>query len=158
MTFARWSLVLSTLMFVTSVWFVLAGRTAQAPAPARPAFATVRQLMLGLVIPASTKIYESAGTVSTIAGTIDRAPTTDKEWEIVAANAALLVEASNLLQVEGRGVADDVWTAAAGAMAAGARKVIAAAQAKNVDDLLDKGGEIVAACDQCHEKFLPGSR
>lgn len=157
MRFARWSLVLSTLMFVTSVWWVLTSRQPSAP-QAPPAAASVRQLMLGLVIPASTKIYESAGTVSTLEGTVDRAPQNDKEWEVVAANAALLVEASHLLQTEGRGVTDDVWTSAATAMAAGARNVMAAAQAKNVDDLLDKGGEIVAACDDCHEKFLPGAR
>jgi dihydroxyacetone kinase len=156
--FARWSLLLSTLMFVTGLWFVLASPRGQTPGPTQPAPATVRQLMLGLVIPASTTIYQAAGTVSTLEGTTERAPRDDKEWEVVAAHAAVLIEASHLLRSEGRGVADAVWTGAAADMEAGARNVLAAAQAKNVDTLLDKGGEIVAACDRCHEKFLPGSR
>jgi dihydroxyacetone kinase len=143
-------------MFATSVWLVVAAPRQQPPA--QTPFATVRQVMLGLVIPASTTIYQAAGTVSTLEGTVEKAPKDDKEWEVVAANAALLVEASHLLRTDGRGVADETWTGAAADMEAGARNVLTAAQAKNVDALLDKGGEIVASCDRCHEKFLPGSR
>lgn len=155
MRMARWALLLSTAMFVTSVWFAMrAGPSAEPPPPV----ATNRQLMLGLVIPASNVIYGAAGTISTLAGTIDKAPKDDKEWEVVAANAAILVEASQLLVVEGRGVHDPVWTKAAADLGTAARNVITATQAKNVDQLLDKGGELVASCDNCHEKFLPGAR
>jgi hypothetical protein len=158
MTLARWFLALATLMFVTSVWFVVTAVQRPVPTASAPPFATTRQLMLGLVIPASTTIYESAGTVSTVAGTVDKAPQTDKEWEVVAAHAATLVEASELLVAEGRGIDDPVWIKAAADMGIGARRVIEAAQKRSVDDLLDKGGEIVAACDACHKKFVPGVR
>ena len=157
MSFARAALALSTVLFVTSVWFVVSNRQPAGPIAPAP-FATTRQLMLGLVIPASQKIYDSAGTVSTAAGTVDLAPKDDREWAVVAASAAMLVEASHLLKAEGRALEDAVWTKASDDMAAGARNVMAAAQAKNVDDLLDKGGEIVAACDACHSKFMPNVR
>ena len=156
MRIARWSLALSTLLFITSVGFVLTASRRSKPArAAAPVFATVRQLMLGLVIPTSNAIYQAAGTVSTLEGTVDKAPANDREWEIVAANAAVLIEASHLLQSEGRAMPDQVGTDAAAAMEAGSRSVLAAARAKNVDDLLEKGGEIVAACDSCHKKFAP---
>lgn len=158
MKFVRVSLAVSTLVFLTGVWFVVSTPQRQTPSPAAPPVATVRQLMLGLVIPASQKIYDAAGTVSTLEGTVERAPKDDREWEIVGANAALLIEAAALLTAEGRSLDDPVWTSSSDDLAAGARSVLEAVKAKSVDGLLEKGGEIVAACDRCHEKFLPGAR
>jgi hypothetical protein len=157
MTLARWFLVVSTLLFVTSVWFVL--RTSPTGAAVQPPpAANVRQLMLALVIPSSQHIYDAAGTVSTLEGTIEMSPRDDREWEIVAAHAAVLIEASRLLRAEGRVVPDAAWTKAAADMEAGARNVIAATLAQDVDELLDRGGEIVAACDDCHAAFMPSVR
>jgi len=61
MRMSPWTLLITGLMFVASIWFVLAatrnpGRP-DAAAAAAP-FATVRQLMTG-ISPASTVVYRS---------------------------------------------------------------------------------------------------
>jgi len=61
MRMSPWTLLITSLMFVASIWFVLAatrnpGRP-DAAAAAAP-FATVRQLT-GIVSPASTVVYRS---------------------------------------------------------------------------------------------------
>ena len=61
MRMSPWTLLITRLMFVSSIWFVLAatrnpGRP-DAAAAAAP-FATVRQLT-GIVSPASTVVYRS---------------------------------------------------------------------------------------------------
>jgi len=62
MRMSPWTLLITSLMFVASIWFVLAatrnpGRP-DAAAAAAP-FATVRQLTTGIVSPASTVVYRS---------------------------------------------------------------------------------------------------
>ena len=67
----HWMLVISALLFVSGIGFVIAAeRTARSAAPASaseahvsvPAVASVRQLMQGLVMPATAVIWESVAT------------------------------------------------------------------------------------------------
>ena len=50
---AHWMLLLSSLMFLTSLWFVLAGASAAPGGSARAPVGTVKQLMEGLISPAT---------------------------------------------------------------------------------------------------------
>ena len=66
---ARWILLLNVLMFVTSIWFVLAGARGEASAaPAPEPVATVKQLMDGIVAPASDTVYRSVSIIISAEG------------------------------------------------------------------------------------------
>jgi hypothetical protein len=149
--FGRWMLVASIGLFGATLWLVVGG----APRGTAPPVASVRQLMDVVVTPASKVVYDAVSTVSTSAGTIETAPKNDDEWRVVAANAAVLAEAGALLMAKGRAQAEDAWMKPAQALIEGATHALAAAKTKNVEALLDGGGEIAAACDACHAEYLP---
>src|SRR5215204_4909795 len=61
---SQWTLLVSGLIFVASIWFVLGcARTPAAEGTAAAPVASVRELMTGLVSPAATNIYRSVGYV-----------------------------------------------------------------------------------------------
>jgi hypothetical protein len=147
---APWMLAASVLLFASSLWIAV-GRTGDG----QPPVATVRQIMDVIVIPASTVVYSAASTVSTSGGTVDTAPRTDEDWRLVAANAAALAEAGALLRVDGRAHRGEAWMKPAQMLSDAATRALAAARAKNVDALLEAGGEIAEACDSCHAEYPP---
>jgi hypothetical protein len=67
--------------------------------------ASVLDLMLEVIDPNADELWESVATISTRTGVEERHPRTDAEWKAVRRKALLLVEAANLLVVEGRPVA-----------------------------------------------------
>lgn len=146
---ARWMLLASAVFFLAALW--LAARRSSP----YPPVATVRQLMDVVVIPASKIVYGAVSTVSTAEGTVETVPKTDEEWRVVAANAAALAEAGALLTVAGRAHRGEAWMQPARALIDGAKHALAAAQAKDANALLEGGGEIAQACDNCHREYLP---
>ena len=108
-------------------------------------YATTRQVMLGLTIPASDALFQLG----------NNAPTTDAEWEKVVATALMLAESGQMLLTGSRNLSQPEWTKQARALVDSAKAAAAAAQAKNVDGVLDAGNTIYEACDGCHQKYMP---
>lgn len=76
--------------------------TAPPVAPEYDAVATIKDIMDSLVDPSADHVWRSVGTEITAAGTVDRAPRTDEEWDAVRRHVIQLVEAANLLVMPGR--------------------------------------------------------
>ena len=78
---------------------------------------------------------------------------TDAEWDKVRDAAATLVEAGNLLMIEGRAKDQKEWMASARRLSEAAGAALKAAQAKNPAALFDEGGNIYKTCAACHRKY-----
>ena len=146
-------LVISLLSFAASaVLFVLAIRHVEQAPPAAPV-ATVKQIMRGMIAPASTAIYNAVSTTVTEKGTEDVQPRNDREWEAVASEAVALVEAANLLKVEGRAKDHGDWMRMSDALAKAAMQSYRAAGQKSVEGLLAAGEVLNNSCDSCHRNY-----
>jgi hypothetical protein len=152
----RWVLLVSALMFVTSIWFVLAGvrNGAQAAAPATKPLATVREIMFGMIGPASTTVYESVSIIVSAEGVVENYPRTDREWDVVAASAAAIAEAGGLLLVDTRKPDDDRWPKLTQAMIDASLVSKKAADGRDKDALLESGEALNASCDNCHRIYI----
>jgi hypothetical protein len=111
------------------------------------------QLMDWVIDPAADVIWDSVKSIMTASGTQEIAPKTDEQWEAVRNGAATLVEAGNLLMMEGRAKDGKEWMAATRRLSATAEKALKAAQAKRADALFDAGGDIYNACKGCHDRY-----
>jgi len=148
-------LIVSLLLFVFGIWFVVAGaraRTGGGP-PAAPPVATVAELMDGIVSPAASVVYAAVGTTVTREGIQETRPKNEREWRRLAGNAAALIEASQLLKVEGRARESADWAAIATAMGDAAGEARAAAQKQDAEGILAAGERLNNSCDNCHRKF-----
>ena len=147
-------LIVSLLLFVFGLWFVLAGaRTSSAGPPAAPPVASVLELMDGIVSPAAQVVYDSVATIVDKDGVKETRPQNDREWARVAGNAAALIEASELLRMEGRAKEGEDWLLISKAMGDAAAEVRAAAQKKDADGILGGGEKLNNSCDNCHRKY-----
>ena len=142
--------------------------------------ATIQDIMDAEVDPAADFLWGSVALISTKAGTEDRRPRNDKEWETVRNNAIILVEATNLLAMPGRVVAtagskldpeevagiedpkdiqkaiEKNWTAFVGfahGLHDAAMEMLKAIDAKDVARLDGAGERLDQACEQCHRTF-----
>ncbi|MEQ1580142.1 MAG: hypothetical protein ABL964_06090 [Steroidobacteraceae bacterium] len=120
----------------------------QAAAPAAPpapvSTVTTRQIMLGLVIPAADIVW----------GVGSQAPADDAAWEKVAASAAMIAEAGNLMSTGTRVLDQGDWLTYVKAMQDAATAAAAGATAKNVDQTSDAGNMLYDSCDTCHMKYM----
>jgi hypothetical protein len=152
--------------------------------PAEPAgadfrtTATIKDIMDSVVDPSADYIWDSVSTIVTRKGIEERRPRTDMEWKEVRRRAIALVEATNLLIMDGRKVAKpgeksenpgielgpediqgliDADHAALVKFAHGLHdagmKALAAIDKKDADALSDSGEAIDEACEQCHLKY-----
>lgn len=161
--------LVSTLLFVTGVGFVIAGARATrngptsssstsaspnagTPAPVVPV-ATVRQLMSVIVNPAARMVFGSVGTIVTAAGVEERAPSSDADWDDVAANAAALVEAGNLMLMSGRAVDQDGWARYCRALIDGSKSVLEATGKRNAEGVFSASEAIYDSCNGCHQTY-----
>lgn len=154
-------------------------RAPTAPSPLKPV-ASVIDLMAGQIDPAADFLWESVSTVSTTKGIEERHPRTDAEWAAVRLKALAVIEGANLLMMDGRvvghpgqklsepggqgdytpeqsqaAVAADraTFVAYAEALRGAAELMLAAIEKRDVDGMLQHGGELDEACEQCHVKF-----
>ena len=67
--------------------------------------ATIKDIMDSMVEPSADEIWDAVATVSNAAGVVDLQPRTDEEWTAVRRRAITLIEATNLIAIEGRHVA-----------------------------------------------------
>ena len=159
--------------------------TSQRPAARQPfqVVATVKDIMDGMVDPAADFIFDSVATEITASGIVERAPKNDEEWTKVRHNALIVMEGANLLMMEGRRVAPEKETLAAGnpkgvqieltpmqieakiakdrktfvklaaALSSAASLSLKAAQARDAQALLNAGDNLDTACENCHLRY-----
>jgi len=156
-----------------------ASTAAALPGGLKPA-ASILDLMLDPVDVSADFLWESVATVSTTTGTEDKQPRTDAEWKVVRQKSLLLMEAANLLAIEGRvvahpgqqleepGGATDLTPAQAQAlidqdpaaflgfakaMQDAAGELVVAIDKRDVDAYLEAGGALDEVCESCHTRY-----
>ena len=140
--------------------------------------ATIKDIMDSMVEPSADEIWDSVATISNTAGIEERQPRTDEEWAAVRRRAITLLEATNLITIEGRHVAKpgekarveaielapeeierriyqdrDRFVALAHALHAATLPALQAIEARSPDKLLEAGQAIDEACENCHLKY-----
>lgn len=156
-----------------------------APSQLKPV-AGVQDIMAFMVDPAADFLWESVSTTVSRQGAVERQPHTDAEWSEVHRQAIILTEASNLLLMDGRRVARegksledhgtpgnltaeesqktvDANRATFEGFARSLREVgmamLAAAESKNPQAIIDAGDTMDQVCEGCHLKFwYPGQK
>jgi hypothetical protein len=122
-------------------------QSAAAAASATNAFkpvATVKQVMLGITVPASNTVFAVAG----------EAPADDAGWQAVEASAMAVAESGNLLLMKPRAVDDHEWTQFALALVNAGSKAAEAARTKNAEQTGIAGDDMYNVCEQCHAKYM----
>ena len=104
--------------------------------------ASVEQLMSGLVKPQNVEIRKA------LRGSPD-----EKTWHKIEAQAAVLAEAGQLLQMGKRAKKDSVWVEAATRLTQSSAAVLAAAEKKDAKAAMAAVKGIGSSCGQCHKKF-----
>ena len=158
---------------------LLLGSACSAPQPPdfRPT-ATVKDIMDSVVDPNADFLWDSVEIVVTANGTEEKAPKTDDDWRDVRRHAIALIEATNLLLVPGRHIAqrgekaDDPkvelgpeqiealvtqdrasWTMFSHGLHDAAMESLKAINAKDAKGLLNSGDGLDRACESCHLKY-----
>jgi hypothetical protein len=127
---------------------------APAPPPYKP-IADVKQLMQAIVDPNADAVWASVATIFTKEGTEERRPRTKDEWDAVRSHAMTLTESGNLLMMPGRAKDGGDWMTFAQELVDTSAIALRAAEARDVDGLLNVGGQIDEVCERCHKKYWP---
>jgi cytochrome c556 len=148
------------------------------PAPVQPNLlktATIKDIMDSMVDPSGDYMFEAVAEIADERGVTQKAPKTDEEWEEVRRRSLVLLEAPNLLTMEGRKVAqagersknpqvelqpEEIQKLVDGdrpSFFRRARKLqdaaalaLKAIDAKDKDALFQAIGSIDKACENCH--------
>jgi cytochrome c556 len=158
---------------------LLAAASACAKTPPAPTSllktATIKDIMDSMVDPSGDFMFESVQEIADETGIHEKAPHTDEEWEAVRHHAFILLEAPNLLTMEGRQVAhaseksknpevelqpEEIQKLVDGDRASFVRRArrlqdaaaqaIKAVEAKDKDALFKSIDSIDKACENCH--------
>jgi hypothetical protein len=113
----------------------------------------LKQLMEWVIDSNADVIWDSVKFITTHDGTKEIYPQTDQEWEAIRNSAATLIEAGNLLMLEGRAKDKKDWISSAQRLSMSAEVVLKSAQDKNKEALFDAGGNLYNACKACHDKY-----
>lgn len=140
--------------------------------------ATIQDIMISMVDPTADTIWESVATILTPGHVEERRPQTDEEWALLRIQAITLVEATNLLLMEGRAaaaegvksenpglelepeeiearIAEDrqKWTGFVEDLYDASLVMLDAINEKDADKLFDYGGPLDVACENCHRYY-----
>jgi cytochrome c556 len=138
--------------------------------------ATIKELMDSTVDPAADALWDAVSVRYTLKGVDDRKPRTDEEWKAVRRQAMTLIEATNLVVMEGRHAAPPgtkpglgeltpeeidqriamsraAFVQFAHGLRASTLKALQAIDAKDAAGLFEVGGEIDTACEACHVTY-----
>ena len=152
------------------------------PASELRATATIRDIMRSMIDPSADAIWDSVVTESTLDGIEITVPETEEDWDALRRHVITIVEATNLLLMDGRRVASPeeraafpgvdlepeevealitqdraTWNRLAGELHDTGLIVLEAVEARSVDGLLEAGNSLDVACENCHGRFwYPG--
>lgn len=129
-------------VFLIAVFGVTAAAAKDPGIPGKP-LANVKQVMLGLTIPASNVVWNVGFGEEEI------------DWEDVQANALMLAESGRLLMEEGRAIDSDEWARYAEAMIDASLRAAEHARAEDLDALRKAGNALYESCDGCHKEYMP---
>ena len=110
---------------------------------------TIMEAMVVTITPASDIIW----------GVED--PQTDEEWQVLDDAAVTLMETFEATRKGGGGPNDDAWASEAGFQVYIDQEMVAleqaraAIEARDLDGLLDAGGELYTPCEECHIDYNP---
>jgi cytochrome c556 len=165
------------LWLTSAVFLALLTACAKAkpPEPELAKTATIKDIMDSMVDPSGDFLFESVQEIADEHGVREKAPQTDEEWEEVRHRAFILLEAPNLLTMEGRLVAHPnersknpqvelqpeqiqklvdgdrpSFIRRARRLQDAAALVLKAADAKDKDALFKAIDSIDKACENCH--------
>ena len=124
---------------------LVAARLAFAQPRASEPQATVQQLMLDLIHPASNEILLFANRGD---------PKSESEWAVVRRSALALAESGKLLALPGRAREGD-WSRDAEALADVGAAAYKAAQARDFPALAALTDALDASCTNCHKQYRP---
>ena len=122
---------------------IVLGQAPKAAAPAQQTVATTLQIMRGMILPAADRIFKSGS----------EAPQDAQGWTQIEYDALNIAEAANLLMIGNRVKDRGNWLKLAKGLRDTAAKTYKVARTKNVDAMLDVGGELTEACDACHRPY-----
>jgi hypothetical protein len=111
-----------------------------------PSGATMKQLMLDLIHPASNDILLSVNRGG---------PKNDGEWAAIRRSALTLEESGNLLAMRGRARDQGYWMKDAKMLADVGAAAYKAAQAKDLSALTQLTESLDASCTTCHKQYRP---
>jgi hypothetical protein len=125
------------------------------PAPGRVLLG-VKDVMRHIVNPAAEAFWARSGEVDDEKGANDLTPKDAENWKVSLDSAAQLVEAGNLLQMEGRARdPNGPWMKYAVQLTNAGLAGMTAAQAKNHEKTFDAGSAMYDACYGCHGRYIP---
>ncbi|WP_184720556.1 cytochrome c [Caulobacter sp.] len=159
---------------------VLAGcqRTPDAPHPS--AKVSLQEIMQSQVDAPADAIWGATATISDASGTVTRAPKTDEDWKALRNAAVTLLEAPNLLVMEGRPLLkagakveseEEGWVSNGAQIQAAldknrpvfnerawrlqgaAQAVLTAVDKRDVDQLELASSKLLETCHACHGQF-----
>lgn len=116
---------------------------AQAPSDATQPVASMKQLMLDIIHPASNSLLLLVNRGG---------PTNDKEWAEARRSALLLAESGNLLMMRSRAA---TWTADARLLTEAGAAAYKSVEGKDVKALAATSERIDASCTTCHKHSRP---
>ena len=158
------------------------------PAPVSPLkpIAGVQDVMASMIDPAADFLWESVSTTVTRGKTVEKQPHTDDEWAEVRRQAIILTEGANLIMMDGRHVVKEgakledhgtpgnltaeeseksiaenreAFLAFSTALRDVGVQMLAAADNRNPQGLVDAGDTLDQVCEGCHLKFwYPGQK
>jgi len=120
--------------------------SAQAQQEGLQPLATMKQLMVEIIHPASNEIllFVSRGSSQD-----------EKEWDRVRRSAITLAEAANLLTMRGRARDQGEWVKDAKLLADAGTAAYKAAEAKDAKALAALTESLDASCTTCHKQYRP---
>ncbi|HKT79727.1 MAG TPA: hypothetical protein VJP86_05875 [Vicinamibacterales bacterium] len=156
----HWLFAVSACLFICSIGFVVASARTLRNGPAAAAsvavpvpIASVKQIMQGIVKPASLVVFNSVGTVITKEGTEERQPRTPEEWTAVGDSAAALIESANLMMMGSRAVDQGEWIKMSRDMIEASQVALRAIEKQDAAALFDSGEGIYLSCEACHKRY-----
>ena len=141
------------LMVLSALCLTMLCGCAQKQVPPYKPLATLEEVMHQIVIPNAEVVWKSTGTIITMKGTEEWKPETEDDWFEVESSATILMEAGNLLMMDGRAKDQTKWMERARALVDAGDTVRKAAKAHDVAALFERGGYLFDACQGCHFEF-----
>ena len=117
-----------------------------------------------MIDPSADAVWDAIVTEVTADGVFTTEPETDEDWMVLRRHAVTLIEATDLLLMEGRRVAAEEiealleadrasWTAFVAVLHEGGVGVLEAIDSQDVDALLVASDVLDAACEVCHVRY-----